>query len=290
MSDRPYDALLLDLDGTLLDGEDRVHRKNLDALRAARAEGVRVMVVTGRSKVAALPVLETLGLDDVWSVVFNGAAVYCPRQDRLVEERTLSNRAVRRLHEYGAGTGDLTVVMTADRKLAGHPRSEAEARSLEGLTGVELVAREHFPSEFVLRVTFLGDRAADSDGYAREVEEAVGLPLYLTHFPLSVLPRHRASRMHAVDVHAPCRGKAEALRVLREVYGIPAERVVAVGDASNDVPMVRGAGLGVAMANSMPELLAVADRVIGGHETPAIAGLVEELFLGRRAGRHPTRG
>ncbi|MDP6740824.1 MAG: HAD hydrolase family protein, partial [Planctomycetota bacterium] len=62
-------------------------------------------------------------------------------------------------------------------------------------------------------------------------------------------------------------------------YGISPERVVAVGDARNDTPLIQAAGLGVAMENSMEELKPVADRVIGHHDTPAIAELVHELFL-----------
>ena len=101
----------------------------------------------------------------------------------------------------------------------------------------------------------------------------------MTHFPLAVLPRHRASAMVAVDVHAPCAGKAEALRVLAETYGIPPGRVVAVGDATNDGPMIARAGLGVAMGNAMEELKRIARRVIGHHDEGAIAALVRELFL-----------
>ena len=93
MTDREYDALLLDLDGTLLTSEERVHPETAGALDQARAAGVHLMVVTGRSKVATLPVLEELRVD-TRTVIFNGAAVYCPAEARLVEERTLSNRAV----------------------------------------------------------------------------------------------------------------------------------------------------------------------------------------------------
>ena len=276
MSD--HDALLLDLDGTLLNSENHVHPSNLDALQRAQERGVRVMVVTGRSKVAALPVLEELGLDTL-AVLFNGAAVYCPRERRLVEERTFSRRTLADLHAYGRQFEDLTLVMCADHKYALEPRSALEARSLEGLEGLQLVDRSALEVDHTIRVTFLSDRLETSALHAAEIESAVPHPLYLTHFPLSILPLHRASKMHAVDVHPPCRGKAEALRVLHETYGIPAARVVAVGDASNDAPMLRAAGLSVAMANAMPETLQSADRVIGHHDTAAIAELVEELFL-----------
>ncbi|MBK7645490.1 MAG: HAD family phosphatase [Planctomycetes bacterium] len=52
-----------------------------------------------------------------------------------------------------------------------------------------------------------------------------------------------------------------------------------MGDATNDLPMFELAGLSVAMENSMTEALAAATRVIGSNNGPAIAELVEELFL-----------
>ena len=85
-----------------------------------------------------------------------------------------------------------------------------------------------------------------------------------------------------VDVQPPCRGKGEALRWLEQERGIPAERVVCVGDAGNDVPMLEGAGLGVAMENAFRSAREAADRIIGSNNTEAIAELVEELFLDGR--------
>jgi hydroxymethylpyrimidine pyrophosphatase-like HAD family hydrolase len=104
---------------------------------------------------------------------------------------------------------------------------------------------------------------------------------YVSHFPLSMLPRHRSNPYCAVDAHPPCKGKAEALRIVEERYGIAAGRVVAVGDGDNDVPMIRAAGLGVAMGNAQSVALDVADRVIGNNDTSALAELIEELFLSR---------
>ena len=106
-------------------------------------------------------------------------------------------------------------------------------------------------------------------------------PLHVTHFPLQALATHRGSPLLVADVQPPCRGKAEALRVLAERYGIPAAEVVAIGDADNDLSMLEAAGLAVAMENSMPRVLALAGRVIGNNNSDTIAELVEELFDGR---------
>ena len=88
---RAYDALLLDLDGTLLDNDERVPAHTQAAIAAARAEGVVVMTVTGRSLISAQPVMDELQFDTP-TVLFNGCAVWCPAERRLIEERTLSNR------------------------------------------------------------------------------------------------------------------------------------------------------------------------------------------------------
>ena len=278
MSERDYDAIVLDLDGTLLDERGLVLPENRAALAEAAARGVRVMVATGRSSLSAHPVLEELGLDAP-AVVFNGAAVWCPRERRMLEERVLSNRTLERTLGFARRRDLLTVVMCADAKLALAPRDEEEAAALALMTALEFVGRDELATEYAIRVTLFADGHERSEDLAREVEDAVDLPMYLTDFPLSALPSHRSSRLSVVDVQPPCRGKAEALRWLSERHGIDPRRVVAVGDASNDVPMFEAAGLAIAMAESMPQALAAADRVIGSHRTAAIAGLVEELFL-----------
>jgi hydroxymethylpyrimidine pyrophosphatase-like HAD family hydrolase len=68
------------------------------------------------------------------------------------------------------------------------------------------------------------------------------------------------------------------VRVLRELYGIDPGSVIAVGDASNDLPMFEAAGLAVAMGDGMPEAVAAADRVLSDNDGAAIAELVAELF------------
>ena len=276
---RAHDAILLDLDGTLVDESDRIHPRTLEALREADGRGVRVMIATGRSETATLPVLDQLGLDGP-AVVYNGGGLYCPREGRLVEERTLSDVAVERAVAFGLEGGHMTVTMCAGKKYTIEPRSNVEQMALHDMTGLTIVEPEGLVAPHAMRVTLFSDRHASSAQFAVEVEAAIARPVYLTDFPLCCLPRHRESRLLVVDVHPPCRGKAEGLRVLEERWAIPPERVVAVGDASNDLPMLAAAGLSVAMGNAYPEALSAAERVIGDNDTDAIGLLVEELFLG----------
>ncbi len=276
---RPYGAILLDLDGTLVDDQGSVHPRNVEALRAASGTGTVVMVATGRSLLATLEVLDVLELPTP-AVVFNGAAIYNPSNDRMLEERLLSKRLLTQTHDYLGRTGDLSVIMCSRDKYARAPRCEEEQRALSGLKSIQTIPSEELASiENVLRVTILSRRHPDSHGLNDELGQEVQGPSYRTHFPLALLPRYKGSPFSVADLHAPCQGKAEALRYIAETHGIEAGRVVAVGDAYNDVPMVEAAGLGVAMGNGVGGLKRRADRVIGDNHGPAIAELVEELFL-----------
>jgi hydroxymethylpyrimidine pyrophosphatase-like HAD family hydrolase len=74
-------------------------------------------------------------------------------------------------------------------------------------------------------------------------------------------------------------GKWTAVLHLAELWGIAPEEICAVGDDVNDVPMLRGAGLGVAMGHAPPEVLAVADRIAAhhDHDPDGIATFIDEL-------------
>ncbi|MEM8713907.1 MAG: Cof-type HAD-IIB family hydrolase [Planctomycetota bacterium] len=276
---REHDALLLDLDGTLLQSDETVHPSTRKALTEAREAGVRIMVATGRSLSSGLPVIEELGLMGP-AVFFNGCAIYDVDRGKMLEERTLSNRTNERLHAWAAERDAQVIVMTAAEKLTHEPRSERERRNFEGFIGLQFAERAELLREYTIRLSFLLECGeSGSARIAAELEEAAGAPIYVSHFPLSILPRHRTNPFSAIDVHAPCRGKAEGLRFLEETYGIPPERVIAVGDADNDVPMLRAAGLGVAMEGALDEVKAEADLVIGVHDSGAIGELIRNRLL-----------
>jgi 5-amino-6-(5-phospho-D-ribitylamino)uracil phosphatase len=276
-SGRDYDAIVLDLDGTLVADDGHVRPGVRAALRRAMEAGVVVMVATGRSEAATRDVARELGVA-VPCIVYNGAGMWCPTTDALLEERLLSNRAVERTYRAARELGLAPVAMTHGLKVAEEPVDERLRSALSNMTELEFAPLDRFPTECLIRITLMSTRYTDSAVMEREINARIGLPVYTTHFPLNALAPHRNSTVQVVDVQPPCRGKGEALRYLSEVLGIEPARVVAVGDAGNDVPMFTRAGLGVAMGNAMPAALAAAERVIGDCNTDAIAELVAELF------------
>ena len=272
-----YKALLLDLDGTLIGPSGLPHPRTTAAIHRLIAGGVRVMIATGRSDAGTVPILKHLNMQTP-ALVFNGAGIWCPVKGRLLEERTLSDTKIARVFEYAFANYLCMIAMQAGQKFARHPKTPGEARCLHGLEGLHLVDEVDLPRERLMRITLFSETYTDCYVMLADVKAAVGEPLYYTNFPLNALYEHLGSPFQVVDVQPPCRGKGEAVRFLWDTAGIRPEEVVAIGDATNDLPMFEAAGLAIAMQNAMQATLDAADRVIGTADTDTIATLAEELW------------
>lgn len=71
--------------------------------------------------------------------------------------------------------------------------------------------------------------------------------------------------------------KGEAVKYLANHYGIPIEKTIAMGDNLNDLPMVKIAGLGVAVANATEKLKQAADFISVSNNDGAVAQIIEKF-------------
>src|SRR5271156_3049722 len=64
--------IAIDIDGTLLNPEFQISETDLATLRRAHAQGIEIILVTGRRHTFALPIAQQLGFD-LWLISSNGA-------------------------------------------------------------------------------------------------------------------------------------------------------------------------------------------------------------------------
>ena len=82
-----------------------------------------------------------------------------------------------------------------------------------------------------------------------------------------------------LEILPPGTSKGAGLQRVLDELGIPPENVLALGDGENDVEMLRMAGIGVAMANGMPEAKQAADYVVSSNDDDGVAEAVERFVL-----------
>lgn len=256
MSWRPR-IVALDVDGTMVDWENRMSDAVRDAVHALKDTGVHVVISTGRAIPGVLDAARNLRLDDGIAVASNGAVVHTYSPVDVVHSVTFdASEAVRRVLEHvpdalvaveEVGTGYRISAPFPEWEIEGSVTIQTiEELVAEPVTRVIIRAPEHDVEEFGRLVHGLG---------LNEVNYNIGYTAWLDIAPEGV-------------------SKASGLEVVCERLGVDRADVLAVGDGMNDYDMLRWAGRGVAMGQGSDELKAVADDVTG---TVLEDGLATEL-------------
>ena len=90
----PVRLIAIDIDGTLLDPQFRISARNLSALQNAHANGIEIILATGRRHDYAMPVARELGLP-VWLISSNGALIRSSAGETFYADRLPASTAMR---------------------------------------------------------------------------------------------------------------------------------------------------------------------------------------------------
>ncbi|HEY3070936.1 MAG TPA: Cof-type HAD-IIB family hydrolase [Gaiellaceae bacterium] len=259
-----------DLDRTLI-GEDGVLRPRTEAaIRAARAAGVRVIVVTGRMFVSVRPYVLQAGIDDP-VVCYQGAVVAEPLSGRFLRHEPIPVALGKETVEAIQSEGFHVNCYVDDELYVARVTPEARAYA----DFQDLVIHE------------VGDLAAWLDSPPTKIV-AVGEPTALDGLEERMKTRFDGrlyiskSLPFFLEFASPEVTKASGLEFLAEHLGFAREATVAFGDGENDVELLEWAAYGVAVANAHERVLAVADFVCPPVGEEGVAQVIE-AFLDSRA-------
>ncbi len=261
-----------DVDGTLLDPNGGVTPRTRAVVDRVVAAGVPLVLVTGRPPRWIPPIVAQIGNTGL-TVCANGAVIYDAATDEVRHAVTLDPLQLR-------DAADAVTTALPDARLAVERpgRAGAELASEQFLS--ELGYTHPWPggdSAAAARDELLGRPATkllvrqpgvSSDVIARAVTEVLGSALDVTF----------STGQGLVEVSAPGVTKGSGLALVADEVGIPAEDVIAFGDMPNDLPMLRWAGCGVAMANAHPAVLDAADEITAPNSEDGLALVLERWF------------
>jgi hydroxymethylpyrimidine pyrophosphatase-like HAD family hydrolase len=118
-----------------------------------------------------------------------------------------------------------------------------------------------------------------------DLKASFGERAVMHHFAAVVAPEHAArlpdgERLHILEVFDREASKWSAVRWLAAREGIRSERICAIGDEINDLPMIAGAGLWIAMGNAVPSVKAAANRHTLGNDGDGVAHAIDMVLTG----------
>ena len=258
-----YKAFAIDLDGTLLVGEE-IHPDNFAAIKAAKGQGIEVMIATARWSQIAARIGDQLGIEDL-IISCSGAQVRDRRTDRDVFDHRLPLDFTQELFAIcNAQRCIATVTFDNDvrLKLDGEPSDLAEEMSW--VPQLEADASD-LPRIAAVQGSACVQTIRDElqARYADEVNifDSVG-------------PTGRI----IITITAKAATKGQALIAAADHLGISADQVVAFGDAENDLEMFRAAGAAVAMGQADAQTKAAATFVSKPNTQGGVAYAINRLL------------
>ncbi|MFW0786264.1 HAD family hydrolase [Gordonia sp. CPCC 206044] len=272
----PPTLIATDVDGTLIDDENRVSKRTVAVLENAIAEGVEFVLATGRPPRWIGEIAEQLHDSSArvrYAVCANGAIVYDVEHDRVLSAATLQpetlEKLVERVYREIPDCG-----IAAER--AGRSAYDAATPPFVATSGyrhawlnpdhVEVGDDEVF-AEPAVKI-LVRQPEMRSDAMAARLREAVAGLAEITFSTDNGL----------IELSVPDTHKASGLRALIRDAGLVGTSTVAFGDMPNDVEMLTWAHHGVAMSHGHPAALAAADEITVGNNDHGVARVLERWF------------
>jgi 5-amino-6-(5-phospho-D-ribitylamino)uracil phosphatase len=287
-----FQILALDVDGTLLGPDGTLRPRTLAAVTRAARAGIRPVLCTGRRYRRAWPIARQLEIDAPL-VCNSGAIIKDPTSDRTVWRADFDGSLSADVLDLFRSHDQPAVVFTdrgpdeADLIVAAYPTGREDFDDYVGQNREHSEIDERWCLQSSLergqgpperggdslfhicaigtRADMLAFQAAAHHRIAGRIQTYVQRMLRYSGTMCEIL-RHDA-------------GKWVAILQLAQLWRVDPAAICAVGDDVNDIPMIRNAGLGVAMGHARPEVIAAADLVTGGHDEDGVAMLVENVLL-----------
>ncbi len=271
-----YDLIAIDMDGTMLTSQKVVSPRVAEALQAARDAGKLVVVASGRG-ISELTVYEEVAKTARFAVAANGALEYDFVARETLAQTPLCPEAVEMALDAAARYDTMLQVYVdgnphvspADAGRMGHWHMEAYQEQFKTTT-----TKVDSPASFARTHRHeLGKLIAYfTTAHERQV---VHDALMAARIPANML----FSETTSLEFMAPGVTKGLGLSRLCDKVGVPFSRVIAVGDAYNDLEMLEQAGLGIAMGNANDAARAAADAQVADNDHDGVAEAIEKYLL-----------
>ena len=241
-------ALVVDLDGTLIDSSEQITPRVGRAVIHI-AEKLHVAIATGREPSDAIRFARQLGLDAP-QISDGGATIIDPSTGQSLWRDPLDS---------------------ADAELIVRHLNQVQAPFIATYPGGSAAKFDDVPHWDLTRVSALDLEEHVCEGLVAEFDQQGEVQAVKVFLPYN--------NLWAVDFTRRGVDKGNATLRLAGMLGLDAEHLAGVGDSYNDLPLLRVCGLGIAMGDAPPELKAMADFVAPSAQEDGLAVAIEEFLL-----------
>ncbi|NOU91739.1 Cof-type HAD-IIB family hydrolase [Paenibacillus sp. LMG 31456] len=266
-SEQRYRMVVTDIDGTLVDLQQKISERNKEMINAFQQQGGIVTLATGRVEEAAYPYAMELDIHHP-VILYNGGKIVDFDTEQCYFEASLRQDVIDRCLQLIEDQPH-DMIFYADRKIW----VKEITQPIEEYMSKDRVQCHSWDTPDFLRQSDVNKILIIKENcnfyqIMEKLKPLMGVYCELVRSEptyLEVLPRSVS--------------KGQALKMLVNRLGIEMQEVIAIGDNLNDLEMIRTAGLGVAVGNAHPELKAHAQYIAKTHLEDAVAEVIQKYCL-----------
>lgn len=253
--------IAIDIDGTLITDDRRLLSTTVDAIKQATQKGIKVALITGRPLVSTQQYLEQLGLsnqDDQYVAIFHGGMI-TSTSGKIVAKNTINFEDIAKIEKFShtAIQGQRIFMMAQTAEDAYTTDSDINLyATLESYKNKLPIHYRTFDQlqELSQKKDFLKLMFAAEPQVIEKLQSNIPKEYYEN---LSIT----RSEPYYIDFVSKSVNKGWAINQISKKLDIKPEETMAIGDSDPDIPMIKYAGIGVAVKESTPKLLEVADVI-----------------------------
>ncbi|MCD2346606.1 sugar-phosphatase [Clostridium guangxiense] len=265
-----YKLIALDMDGTLLKDDKTISKANFDAIKTAKENGYKVVLATGRPAKGIEKYLKQLDLmgDDDYAVAFNGAVVQKTKTGHIIAENLMKYEDLQEIYDLSLKLNLNVHTLTTNECITPkiNPYSEREAY-MNNLSLIEKPFDAIDRNESIIKIMLVDSK--------ENLDRAEKLVPQKFHNKYTVV---RSEDIFLEFLNKKV-DKGFGVSLLAKNLGLSPDEIICVGDAGNDIAMVKYAGLGVAMGNAFPEVKKICDYVTKSNEEDGVAHVIHKFML-----------
>lgn len=266
-----YKLVALDMDGTLLNSQKKLTNRVRSAISSAKEQGIKVVLASGRPFEGMLPTLKELGLngEDDYALTYNASLILKVACQTVVSQAILTGQDAIELYEI-AKTLNVNILAYSMTRGLITPKKNKYTDYEAKLNNIKFTEFDFYKldrDEEILKVMMIDEPTLLASAIAQLPEvlknkysTALSLPFF---FEFMNKNSNKGKGMEALTAH----------------LGLSPEQIICVGDAANDLEMIKFAGLGVAMGNAIDEVKAHANYITASNDDDGVAHIFEKYIL-----------
>lgn len=265
-----YKLMAVDMDGTLLSKEKTISKENYEAIQNARRKGVKIVLATGRPLKGIEKYLRELDLktENEYAILCNGALVQNTNNGKIVSKTQMQISDIKYLLDISKALNVNISAFTSEGiiapNLSKYSLVEAKLNEIPHKV-VDFNALDESTEIFMIMF----------------VDEDNLLTKAFNKLPKEVFEKYSVFRSATFSLEFVYKAvsKGAGVTALANNLKIDMRDVICVGDAGNDIHMIKYAGLGVAMANAFPEVKNIANYITKSNDENGVAHVINKFIL-----------